>query len=224
MIITEQLKKRFFEGFDKSGDPNSCWPWIKGRDHYGYGQISSKKIKIKTHRLSWIINNGPIPEGLYVCHSCDNPPCVNPKHLWLGTHKDNMGDLVTKGLTKKGVKHWNHKLTESDIRDICKHIEAGESQRYISKIFGVANQSISKIVTGKRWNGITGYKPIFGRAKGERNGTSKLNANQVIEIFKYLNMGESQYKIADRFNVSQALIGHIKNRKIWSHVTDPLEA
>lgn len=86
------LKERFYQSFIVT--KRGCWEWSRGRSKDGYG-IGTNKIG--AHRLSWILHFDSIPEGLYVCHECDNPPCVNPSHLWLGTHKQNMEDKTSKG-------------------------------------------------------------------------------------------------------------------------------
>ena len=77
---------------------SGCWIWIGGKNHQGYGYAywKEKGRNTSAHRLSWMIHNGKIPEGLFVCHSCDNPPCVRIDHLWLGTNKENSEDMVKK--------------------------------------------------------------------------------------------------------------------------------
>jgi len=86
---------RFWKKVDKSGD---CWLWISGRDRPGgYGQFSCAGKQIRAHRYSWELHNGSIPEGLWVLHRCDNPPCVNPAHLFIGDRKANMDDAAAKG-------------------------------------------------------------------------------------------------------------------------------
>jgi hypothetical protein len=92
-------------------DNNGCWIWQHGKTEKGYGIMyiympgrTKKGVKRKAHRISYEAFNGPIPEGLLVCHSCDVPSCVNPEHLWLGTHKDNTQDMMRKGRGRNNIK------------------------------------------------------------------------------------------------------------------------
>ncbi len=85
---------RFFHKVDKASD---CWGWLAGKDKDGYGKIKVSGKTVQAHRLSWNIHNGSVPEGVHVLHHCDNPSCVNPDHLFLGTHLDNMHDRDAKG-------------------------------------------------------------------------------------------------------------------------------
>lgn len=90
------LEEAFYESI-LPGKPNECWEWLGTRDDRGYGKIIIKGVRHKGHRLSWVVHNGSIPDGLNVLHKCDNPPCVNPHHLFLGTQRDNIMDMVSKG-------------------------------------------------------------------------------------------------------------------------------
>ena len=93
------VSERFFS-FVSVGSADACWPWTGRKFENGYGQFKLGSKCRKASRVSWELHNGPIPEGKYVLHRCDNPPCVNPTHLFLGTHKENMSDMVAKGRHK----------------------------------------------------------------------------------------------------------------------------
>ncbi len=106
------------------------------------------------HRVAYELMVGPIPEGLYVLHRCDNRLCINPTHLFLGTHQDNIADCVAKGRQARGEKQGFSKLTADDIIAIRRRCQDGESQRSIAEEFGVCQQSISNILRGVLWKHV----------------------------------------------------------------------
>lgn len=85
---------------DASAGPDACWPWTAGKANGGYGAIRYNGSIYRAHRIAWTIANGAIPQGMLVLHKCDNPPCCNPAHLFIGTHKDNSQDMARKGRTR----------------------------------------------------------------------------------------------------------------------------
>lgn len=95
--------EKFFD-LVKMGKSDECWIWVGSKTENGYGHLTRDDRIILAHRYSWIIHNGPIPDGLHVLHTCDNRACINPNHLWLGTRKDNQQDMNRKGRGLKGKK------------------------------------------------------------------------------------------------------------------------
>lgn len=94
-----KLKKRILDNSEKEGD---CWIWKKKKNIYGYGETKIRSKRFMAHRASYLAFKGDIPEGMYVCHTCDNPICVNPDHLWIGSHTDNVRDMMHKGRSNFG--------------------------------------------------------------------------------------------------------------------------
>ena len=90
----------FWNRVDLTAGGVACWPWRGRRLRSGYGRLVLRGRQIAAHRIAYELSNGPVPTGLLVCHSCDNPPCCNPLHLWIGTHQDNMDDMMAKGRHK----------------------------------------------------------------------------------------------------------------------------
>lgn len=164
-------------------EPNSgCWLWLgaasDGRHGISYGSIRVGHKTMGAHRASWISHKGPIPDGMIVCHRCDNGLCINPDHLFLGTHADNIADCWKKkrsfwsknpdGLaedalaharskvknTPKGVSNGNAKLIDSDVVIIRDMASRGISQRLIASQFGITSSIVSGIVNRKRWSHV----------------------------------------------------------------------
>lgn len=108
------LEPRFWSYVAVSG---GCWPWLGGTDDDGYGQFLYKGNAVRSHRVAWIFTFGEIPNGLRVLHTCDNPPCCNPDHLFLGTQANNNADMVAKGRQRilYGEAHGSAKLTTNDV-------------------------------------------------------------------------------------------------------------
>lgn len=104
--------KAFWDKVKKGQTPDDCWEW-QGRKNKGrYGVIIRSRNSILAHRAAWLLTHGKIPDGLHILHHCDNPPCVNPKHLWCGTHSDNMADMARKGRGGGGEKHKSRRYPE----------------------------------------------------------------------------------------------------------------
>lgn len=153
------VEERFWEKVER-GEPDECWEWQETTKGRGYGKLWVHGKRMKAHRLSWRIAHSmqEIPVGMCVCHHCDNPGCVNPAHLFLGTHADNMRDAARKGKFFKkqtqvrGEKHGRHKLTEGDVLAIRSRYAKGcVSQSALAREYGVGQSTVSAVVTYENW-------------------------------------------------------------------------
>lgn len=134
--------------------PNGCWLWSTHVNARGYGRIWDGSKVVSAHRLSYELHSGPIPPGIFVCHRCDEPICVNPDHLFLGTHAENVADCKAKGRTRKGIHHKSAKLTEDAVRMIREAIAIGDRQVDIGNRFGVSQKCVSMIKRGVTWSHV----------------------------------------------------------------------
>jgi hypothetical protein len=158
--IIKPLEERFWSKVWKYKEQGACWVWFGGKMRKGYGEIAlggRGTPHISAHRLAWILHNGPIPKGMLVCHHCDNPPCVNPEHLFLGTYSDNMMDLEKKGLSNHPKGEDNHaKLSEEQVQEIRrKYVPNVVTMLQLGKEYGVADETIRKIILRKKWRHLS---------------------------------------------------------------------
>jgi hypothetical protein len=218
---------------------NDCWLWTGSTDDDGYGVHYVRLKTWRAARLVYFIHYGVDPSALLVCHTCDNPPCCNPAHLFLGTEKDNTNDCRAKGRlnTPSGVRHrtykhpelvlrgeqiGNSKLSAEQVENIRNRFAAGESQQSIANELGVTRGAIKGITSGKGWKHVAGPIGVSdhkrqGRA-GESSAQSKLTAANVQEIRRRHTAGERRASLARYFGVTGPTISHIIKRRSWCHV------
>lgn len=180
MLPTEE---RFWARVNKNGpvpvhrpELGPCWAWTGAASH-GYGMLLVGDRMCRAHRLSWAIEHGVLPGDMCVCHRCDNPLCVRPDHLFLGTRADNAADMVSKG-------RWNAKGTRRFM-----YGDQAPSRRHPETV-----------------------------ARGERAALAKLTEENVRDVFKFRQQGETHRSIASRFGVSSGTIGFILRRETWGHL------
>lgn len=161
--------QRFWSKVDIKGE-NECWLWIAARFKEGYGAFKLNGQNKKASRVAFVISNGSIPNGMLVCHSCNNPPCCNPKHLFAGSYDDNMKHMIACGRSLagdlnpmriggdfviRGEKHPSSKMTQEKVLDIRKrHADKTASLGFLAREYGVTKQSIYAIVHRKSWTHI----------------------------------------------------------------------
>jgi len=158
---------RFWSKVRKSA---TCWNWIATKNADGYGNFRSGSRVLKAHRVSYELTHGPIPEGLFICHHCDNPACVNPSHLFLGTNRDNVVDMYSKGRgnsprgkrhgaythperLSRGERHGMAKLDDDKVRAI-RILAVEYMQTDIARHFGIGGSAMSAIVRGRTWTHV----------------------------------------------------------------------
>jgi hypothetical protein len=147
----------FWGRVDRSGGNDECWPWVARLSNKGYGEIHRVSRDERAHRVAWeLANQQTIPEGMAVLHSCDNPPCCNPRHLWLGTQLQNIADRVAKNRSDclRGEAHWNAKLTAEDVAQMRKDRAAGATYAELMAKWSVSMRTIGYVVRGGLWKHV----------------------------------------------------------------------
>lgn len=148
--LLDPLEDRFWSRVIKS---DGCWLWTGEKVSSGYGKLGMGGVKSKyAHRLSWELNVGPITKGMFVCHHCDNPPCVRPDHLFLGNHLSNAADMVKKDRQCRGERNGRAKLTSELVREIrTRYANNTATQLQLAIEFGLTDGCISMIINFKLW-------------------------------------------------------------------------
>ena len=150
--MRKTLEERFWEKVDISGD---CWNWQGSTYGGGYGTLKVGGRAVGAHRVSYWLVHGHIPDELNVCHHCDNPLCVKPSHLFMGTQSDNMKDSFAKGrLDNQGEENGNSKLVENDVHEIRRLYILGVKDALLGKMWTISRMQIRRIVRGINWRHI----------------------------------------------------------------------
>lgn len=216
------IEERFWSKVDKNG-PNGCWVW-NAMLSKGYGKFKYRGKMSPAPRVAWELTNGPIPDGLFVCHDCpdgDNPRCVNPAHMFLGTPKDNTQDMIKKGRSRnaRGEAQGNAKLDDARVLEI-RELYAGGSvtQAQLADMFDVKAVTVHAIVTGRTWTHVGGA--ITKNRVGENVFRSyRLTGDDVRVIRRRHAAGGVLYReLAEEFGVDQSTIGSIIRRDTWKDV------
>lgn len=149
--LCSEALARFWSRVEKTH--GGCWEWQGSRQTFGHGLLSVKGVNLKVHRISYEIHHGPIPPKMCVRHTCDNPPCVNPAHLVLGTRVDNNRDRDERGrqVAPLGEAHGMHKLTLEQVHEIRSAAAGGQSKASLARRYGISEGHTYRIVSGDSW-------------------------------------------------------------------------
>lgn len=161
-IFGEPALLRRFMGKVSPEPMSGCWLWTGAPSDDTptgqYGRFRVHGVQERAHRVSWLLHKGDIPDGLHVLHRCDNPACVRPDHLFLGTNQDNVADRVAKGrsanMPHPGEAHPMRKLDEASIRSIRELYRAGERQSDLARAFGIDRSTVCEIVNRRKWRHV----------------------------------------------------------------------
>lgn len=151
------LEERFWSKVQKT---DACWQWIGCHARGGYGSIKHKGRVLQAHRVAYELQCGPIPDGMDVCHHCDNASCVRGDHLFAGTHTENMHDMLAKGRGQasrnRGAMNPQAKLTDDVVLHIRQWYASGRiSQRRLALEYGIRQQTVSEVVSGHLWKHVS---------------------------------------------------------------------
>ena len=233
--ISENDKERFYNYVPTIPTERGCREWMGSKRPQGYGRLKVGGKDVPAHRLAYFLEYGECPLTLFVCHRCDNPICVEPTHLFLGTSLDNNRDMIAKGRAyypsgddhhakrnpgrmQKGEARWNSKLKETDILAIRADKRI---LREIAADYGVGQPTIHKIKHGKAWSQIpvSAHETAIRTRRGEDNGHAKLSEQKVIEIrARYAAGGVLIRALALEFGVTETSVSGAIHRKTWKHV------
>lgn len=200
-IITDDDKAKFW-GKVRIGEADECWPWMRATTRAGYGCIRRRGEFLYAHRIAYFLDNGEPPtDKPIVCHTCDNPGCCNPAHLFAGSTKDNSVDMVSKERSAAGERHGLRKHPE--------RVSRGKNH--------YAKTNPEKLARGCRHGSRSHPEKV---PMGIKHWGAKHEERDIYEIRSLFAQGFSQGAIARKFNVAQSNISKIVRRKLWAHLPD----
>ena len=217
---TDPPEVRFWAKVQKGNNPDDCWNWTGGITGAGYGAMMIDYKNVSAHRFSYELHFGPIPEGMFICHKCDNPSCSNPDHLFLGTPQDNVDDMISKDRqvittppTFHGEDHPNAVLTWDQVNEMRRLYATGKYPAYeLAERYQVTKATVGYIIHWQTWRKDDSPPPQYP-------GREKLTESDVRAIRSaYASGNVLQRELAEKYNVARSLISQVVNRNRWAHI------
>ncbi len=215
LALFANAPERFVRKLKREGE---CVVWAEGKDKNGYGQFwYERSNKTRAHRWAYLWHYGSIPDGMAILHKCDNPPCVNPLHLWAGTLAENSKDCVAKRRHRFGESHNFARLTNAQVLEIRERCYAGERQSKLAVEYGITEGFVSVIACNKAWKYLD-QKPALGIRKGDKHYKTTLDASAVRTIRQRVSSGEKMNAVAKDYGISDSSVWGIVRRLTWKHI------
>lgn len=207
-MYDESFVHRFWQKVDIK-NKNECWNWLYCKDRDGYGNFTYHGKAYWAHRIAYVIKNGEYDRDLFVCHSCDNPSCCNPDHLFLGTNADNNADRHNKNRDAVGSKVGTSKLTEKEVEEILGlYFRKEMLSKDIAKKFSIHKSTVLRIVSGETWRHVDENRKPFDNGR-------KLNKEDAKKIRELFSSGISQKDISKIYGVARCTISNIIRNYRW---------
>lgn len=222
LVRSESIQSRFWSKVTRVEE--GCWEWTGTKDKDGYGVFKIRPKMYRAHRMVYVMANDVDPGSLVVCHRCDRPDCVNPKHLFLGTAGDNVRDMISKGrcTPASGENSGTAKLSNDEARQIRDLYSTGLSMKSIADRYDVCRGTVSKIVKGvsfKSADGNTFATDNRSHSAYRKKSGSKISEDDVREIRHMTASGDyTALYISGKFGISEATVQDIKKGRSWKHV------
>lgn len=219
----QDVRARIDATLDKRPHLKGCWVWLGVTSPKGYGWAKAGgKRRVPAHRLAYVLANGPMPlltggKPTCVLHRCDNPPCCNPAHLFLGSNRDNIDDMLAKGRSRKGERHGRAKLTETDVLAI---LGSADTDAALAQQFGVTTATIVAVKQRRIWKHLRDshgnpYAPVPLTYASRKSGKRKLGPEDVRAIRADLRLHR---EIAADYGINRNMVGRIKSGDRWGNL------
>lgn len=221
---SQSVIARFWAKVDRRGE-DECWPWLASTRPSGYGRFAIGMGRATSaHRFSFEVHRGPIPAGMFVCHHCDNPPCVNPAHLFVGTPRDNSRDAARKGRCApqrrpemyRGERQHSAKLSEADVVEIRRLFAGGAGVSELAQAFGVNSSAIYRVVRWKAWRHVPSERTESVRTR------RALSEAEVLSIRERCFQGASFQKVTDEVGLDPKTVGLLARGKTYQQYGGPI--